>query len=184
MKTTHFMIEPERDAGSNVIPLRPTKSGPRGESARPSRSSDVQAHAVEVNVLEQELPEQRLARRVERVLSALLYHAAGEPRDLRDSKFFSIEKRVSQLVSRGRLTAIAHAAINLDCTADLTRLAAVAIMFELQTQSRWLNRMLRAFSAPRRQINADTLAIARLLAWDLDALKVRPIDAFAKFLPD
>ncbi|RDS83510.1 hypothetical protein DWU98_03975 [Dyella monticola] len=105
-----------------------------------------------------------------------------EAGELRGSAHLSIEKRVSRLVSRDRLTAIAHAAINLDVTADLTRLAAAVIVFELKAQSRWSNRMLRAFSAHHRQINDDTLAIARLLAWDLEALNVRPIDTFASFL--
>ncbi|GGA39544.1 hypothetical protein GCM10010981_30970 [Dyella nitratireducens] len=132
--------------------------------------------------MEHELPEERLARRVERVLCALLYHTVLEPKGFRSAKFPSIEKRVSELVSRDRLTAISRAAISLDSTDDLTRLAAAAITFELKTQSGWRSRVLRLFSAPRRQINADTLAIAGLLAWDLDALKARPIDTFAKFL--
>lgn len=182
MKTTNFLIESELAAPSNVIPLRSVRGNLREPGARARRSWGVQAHTVEANALEQEAPEQRLARRVERVLCALLYHAALEPGDLRGANFPSIEKRVGQLASRDRLTAIARAAISLDLTADLTRLAAVAIMFELQTQSHWRNRMLRLFSADRRQINADTSAIACLLTWDLDALKVRPIDTFAKFL--
>jgi hypothetical protein len=85
-------------------------------------------------------------------------------------------------VSHGRLLAVANAAISLDWTDDLTRLAAAVIAFELQVQSRWRNKLLRTFSERRRQIHADTLAIAQLLAWDLDALKVRPIDKIAKFL--
>lgn len=182
MKTTNFLIESERNAPSNVIPLRPVSRNPRGPGARPYRSTGAQVHAIEANALEKELPEQRLARRVERVLCALLYHTALGPGDLRDSKSFSIEKRVNQLASHDRMTAIARGAISLDLTADLTRLAAAVITFELQTQSRWWNRLLRLFSAHRRQINADTLAIAGLLAWDLDALKARPIDTFAKFL--
>ncbi|WP_147293205.1 hypothetical protein [Dyella monticola] len=137
---------------------------------------------IDVNAIEQEPTDERLARRVERVLCALLYHAVLEPSGRRSSKFFSIEKRVAQLVSRDQLAAIARAAIRLDLTADLTRLAAVAIMFELKAQSRWLNRMLRLFSAHHRQIKADTRAIAQLLTSDLDALKVRPIDTFAGIL--
>lgn len=182
MKSTNFLIESERDLPSNVIPLYPAGNPSRGLGARPLRSSIAQVHPIEANAVEQEPPEQRLARRVERVLCALLYHAALGPGDLRDSKSFSIEKRVNRLVSRDRLTAIARAAISLELTADLTRLAAAALMFEMQAQSRWRNRLLRLFSAHRRQVNADMLAIAGLLAWDLDALKLRPIDAFAKFL--
>lgn len=182
MTTTNFLIESERNAPSNVIPLRSVESKPRGAGARPYRSVGAQVHAIEANAVEQEPPEQRLARRVERVLCALLYHTVLGPGDLRDSKSFSIEKRVKQLVSHDRLTAIARAAISLDLTADLTRLAAAAITFELQAQSLWRTRLLRLFSAHRRLINADALAIAGLLAWDLDALKARPIDTFAKFL--
>lgn len=182
MKTTNILIESGHSTPSNVIPLWPAGNHPRRPSAHPYRLSDAQAHAIGANAVEHEPPEQRLARRVERVLCALLYHAVLEPGDLRGSKSFSIEKRVSQLVSRDRLTAIARAAISLSLTDDLTRLAAAVITFELETQSRWQNRMLRVFSALRRQIHADTSAIACLLAWDLDALKVRPIDTFAQFL--
>jgi hypothetical protein len=105
-----------------------------------------------------------------------------EPGHSRSSKSFSIETRVDRLVSHHRLIAIARAAISMDSTSDLTRLAAAAMTFELQTQAQWRNRVLRLFSAKHRQIHADTTAIANLLAWDLDALKVRPIDTFAKFL--
>ena len=139
-------------------------------------------HPIEANAIEQEPPELRLARRVERVLCALLYHAVLAPGDLRGFKFLPIERRVGQLVSRDRLAAIARAAIDNDLTADLTRLAAVAITFELQAQSQWRNRWLRLFSAYRRRVHTDTLAIAQLLTWDLDALKVRPIDTFAKLV--
>ena len=183
MKNTNFLLDAEHNAPSNVIPLWPAGNSSRGVGARSYRSSAAHVHAIEANALEQEAPEQRLARRVERVLCALLYHAALQPGDTRSVKAFAVEKRVSQLVPRDRLTAIARAAVTLNhSTADLTRLAAVAIAFELQAQSRWRNRMLRLFSADRRQIHADTSAIAQLLAWDLDALKVRPIDAFAKLL--
>lgn len=182
MKTTNFLIEAEHSAPSNVIPLWPIGSHSRGAGARSYRSPAAHAHAIETNAVEQEAPELRLARRVERVLCALLYHAALQPGDLRRVKSFAIEKRVNQVVPRERLTAITRAAITLDSTADLTRLAAVAITFELQAQSTWRNRIRRLFSACRRQIHADTSAIAQLLAWDLDALKVRPIDAFAKLL--
>ena len=182
MKTTNFLIESERSAPSNVIPLWPAGGSPRRASAHPCRLVDAQAHAIGTNAVELEPPEQRLARRVERVLCALLYHAVLEPGDLHSAKSFSIEKRVNQLVTRDRLTAIARAAISLSLTDDLTRLAAAVITFELETQSGWQNRVLRAFSADRRQIHADTLAIACLLAWDLDALKIRPIDTFAQFL--
>lgn len=182
MKGTNFLIESERELPSNVIPLYPAGNHSRGPGARPLRSSIARLHPVEPNAVEQEPPEQRLARRVERVLCALLYHAALGPGDLHDSKSFAIEKRVNQLVSRDRLIAIARGAISLELTADLTRLAAAAIMFEMQVQSRWRNRLLRLFSAHRRQVHADMRAIAGLLAWDLDALTVRPIDSFAKFL--
>ena len=180
--TTNFLIESEQSAPSNVIPLWPVGSRPSGPNARPSRSRGAQAQAIEANAVALEPLEQRLARRVERVLSALLYHAVLSPGDLRGAQSLSIEKRVGQLVSPGRLVAIANAAISLDWADDLTRLAAAAITFELQAQFRWRNRLLRLFSPRRRRIHADTLAIAQLLAWDLDALKVRPIDKFAKFL--
>ena len=183
MKNTNFLLDAEHKAPSNVIPLWPAGSNSRGTGARSYRSATIHAHTIETNAVEQEAPEQRLARRVERVLCALLYHAALQPGDSRSVKAFAVEKRVSRLVPRDRLTAIARAAVTLNhSTADLTRLAAVAIAFELQAQSRWRNRILRLFSAERRQIHADTSAIAQLLAWDLDALKVRPIDAFAKVL--
>jgi hypothetical protein len=182
MTNTNFLIESERTFPSNVVPLYPAGNQSRGLGARPYRSSGAQVHPIEANAVEQEPAEQRLARRVERVLCALLYHAVLGPGDPRDSISFSVEKRVNQLVARERLAAIARGAINLELTADLTRLAAAAIMFELQTQSRWRNKWLRLFSARRRQINTDTLAIAGLLAWDMDALTVRPIDTFAKFL--
>jgi hypothetical protein len=175
MANTNFLIESERNTPANVIPLWPA-------GARPRRPRAVSAQPIEANVVEWEPLEHRLARRVERVLCALLYHSALEPENLPDAAPLSVEARVDQLVPHDRLIAIAHAAINLDWTADLTRLAAAAIMLELQVQSRWRNRLLRLFSAQRRQINADTLAIANLLAWDLDALKVRPIDKLAKFL--
>lgn len=175
-------IELEPSAPSNVIPLRPVRNKAQGPHARPYRSSDAQTHLIEVNAIEQEPTDERLARRVERVLCALLYHAVLEPGGHRGAKFFSIEKRVAEVVSRDQLAAIARAAIRLDLTADLTRLAAVAIMFELKAQSRWLSRMLRLFSAHRRQIKADTRAIAQLLTSDLDALKVRPIDTFARLV--
>lgn len=180
--TTNFLIESEQSAPSNVIPLWPAGTRPSAPNARPSRSRASQAHTVEANAVELEPLEQRLARRMERVLSALLYHAVLTPGDARAAQSVSIEKRISRLVSHGRLLAIANAAISLDWTDDLTRLAAAVIAFELQVQSRWRNKLLRAFSERRRQIHADTLAIAQLLAWDLDALKVRPIDKFAKFL--
>jgi hypothetical protein len=182
MKNTNFLLEAEHSAPSNVIPLWPAGSSSRGTGARSYRSATIHAHVVETNAIEQEAPEQRLARRVERVLSALLYHAALQPGEARSVQSFAIEKRVGKLVTRDRLAAIARAAVTLNATADLTRLAAVAIAFELQTQSQWRSRMLRLFSAERRQVHADTSAIAQLLAWDLDALKVRPIDAFAKLL--
>lgn len=182
MKTTNFLIEAEQCAPSNVIPLWPVGGHSRGLGARAYRSSALHAHAIETNAVEQEAPEQRLARRVERVLCALLYHAALQPGDTRSVKSFTIEKRVNRLVPRDRLTAIARAAITLDSTTDLTRLAAVAITFELQAQARWRDRTLRLFSARRRQMHADTWAIAQLLTWDIDALKVRPIDGFAKLL--
>jgi hypothetical protein len=178
--TTNFLIESQQSAPSNVIPLWPAGSRPSAPDARPSRSRGPQA--VEANAVELEPLEQRLARRVERVLSALLYHAVLNPSDLRGAQPLSIEKRVAQLVSHGRLVAIANAAISLDWADDLTRLAAAVITFELQAQCQWRNKVLRWFSARRRQIHADTSAIAQLLAWDLDALKVRPIDKFAKFL--
>lgn len=182
MTTTNFLIESERSFPSNVIPLYPVGVDPRGLGARSWRSSAAQVRPIEANAVEQEPPEQRLARRMERVLCALLYHAVLGPGKVRDSKSFTIEKRVNRLVSRDRLTAIARGAISLELTADLTRLAAAALMFEMKTQSRLQNRLLRLFSARRRQINADTLAIASLLAWDMDALTLRPIDTFAKFL--
>jgi len=180
--TTNFLIESEQSVPSNVIPLWPAGSRPSAPNARLSRPRGAQAQAVEANTVELEPLEQRLARRVERVLSALLYHAVLSPGDLRAAQSLSIEKRVAQLVSHGRLVAIANAAISLDWADDLTRLAAAVITFELQVQCRWRNKVLRWFSAHRRQVHADTLAIASLLAWDLDALKVRPIDKFAKFL--
>lgn len=182
MKTTNFLIEAECSAPSNVIPLWPARHTPREPGARPRGSWAEQARVIETNAVELDPPEQRLARRVERVLCALLYHAVLEPGHSRSSKSFSIEKRVGQLVSHDRLIAIARAAISMDSTGDLTRLAAAAITFELQTQAQWRHRVLRLFSAQRRQIHADTTAIANLLAWDVDALKVRPIDTFAKFL--
>ncbi|HKT29858.1 hypothetical protein [Dyella sp.] len=182
MKTTNFLIEAECNVPSNVIPLWPARRTPRDAGARPRGSWVDQAHTIETNAVELDPPEHRLARRVERVLCALLYHAVLEPGNNRSSKSFSIEKRVDQLVSHDRLIAIARAAISMDSTSDLTRIAAAAITFELQTQAQWRNRVLRLFSGQRRQIHADTTAIANLLAWDLDALKVRPIDTFAKFL--
>jgi|GEM_PF-784286 len=180
--TTNFLIESERGYPSNVIPLWPAGGIARDLGVRPNRLSGVQTRVIETNAIEQEPPEERLARRVERVLGALLYHATLEPGNLRSTNALSIEKRVSQLVSHDRLTAIARAAISLSLTEDLTRLAAAAIMFELQVQSQWRNRLLRQFSTYRRQIHADTVAIACLLACDLDALKIRPIDKFAEFL--
>jgi hypothetical protein len=182
MKTTNFLIEAECSAPSNVIPLWPARHTLRDAGARPRGSWAEQARVIETNAVELDPPEQRLARRVERVLCALLYHAVLEPGNSRSSKSFSIEKRVDQLVSHDRLIAIARAAISMDATGDLTRLAAAAMTFELQAQAQWRSRALRLFSAKRRQIHADTTAIANLLAWDLDALKVRPIDTFAKFL--
>ena len=182
MMTSNFLIEAERSAPSNVIPLWPVGGNPRAPGASAGRSRGAQVHAIDANLLEPEPPEQRLARRVERVLCALLYHTLLEPTKAGGAKSLSVEKRGSQLVSRDRLTAIARAAISLGLTADLTRLAAAAITFELQTQARWRNRLLRLFSARRRQINADTLAVSGLLAWDLGELKIRPIDQFARFL--
>ncbi|RUL77604.1 hypothetical protein [Dyella choica] len=182
MMTSNFLLEAERNAPSNVIPLWPAGGSQREPGAMARRARGAQVHAIDANLLEPEPPEQRLARRVERVLCALLYHTLLEPAKAGDANPLSIEKRGGQLVSRDRLTAIARAAISLGLTADLTRLAAAAITFELQTQARWRNRLLRLFSARRRQINADTLAVSSLLAWDLDELKVRPIDQFAKFL--
>ena len=182
MKSTNFLIESERSFPSNVIPLWPASGVARESGARPRQPKAVQTHSIESNAVELEPPEQRLARRIERVLCALLYHAALQPGDLRGSKFFFIEKRVSQLASPDRLTAIARAAICLGMTDDLTHLSAAVVMLELQVQSKWRNRLLRPFSARRRQINNDTLAIACLLACDLDALKTRPIDKFAEFL--
>lgn len=182
MTTTKPLTKSEDGNPSNVVPFRPVRNHPRGLSDHASRLQSTRAQPLETNAVEQEPLEQRLARRVERVLEALLYHAVLEPGDLRGSACFSIQKRVSQLVSHHRLMAVARAAINLGLTSDLTRLAATVIVFELQAQSRWPDKMLRSFSPQRRQINQDTLAIARLLAWDVDALKVRPIDTFAKFL--
>lgn len=175
MKSTELRIEPDCGLPSNVIPLWPVEA--KARRARPGL-----ARAIEANAVAQDPPEQRLARRVERVLCALLYHAVLASGDLRGSKFGSVEKRGAQLVSQDRLTAIARAAISLDSTADLTRLAAVAISFEMHTQSHWRNRLRRLVSAQQRQIRLDTLAIAGLLASDLEALKLRPIDSFAKFL--
>jgi len=182
MTTTHPLAKSEDGNPNNVVPFRPVRNSPQGSSTRSSRPPDARGRSFEANAVEYEPIEQRLARRIERVLEALLYHAVLEPGDLRGSACFSIQRRVNQLVSRDRLMAIARAAINLGLTSDLTRLAAAVIVFELQAQSRWPDRMLRSFSAQRRQINNDTLAIARLLAWDMDALNVRPIDTFAKFL--
>ncbi|WP_233842663.1 hypothetical protein [Dyella sp. 2HG41-7] len=182
MTTTKLLAKTEDGSPSNVVPFRPARNRPQALSDPSFQAQPAQVKTFGVNAVEQEPLEQRLARRVERVLEALLYHALLEPGDLRGSACFSIQKRVSQLVSRDRLMAVARAAINLGMTSDLTRLAATVIVFELQAQSRWQDRMLRSFSAHRRQINQDTLAIARLLAWDMDALNVRPIDTFAKFL--
>lgn len=180
MTTTTSLMKSDDSTLSNVVPFRPLRNNAKG--ARPFRSVDGQVRPLEANAVELESVEERLARRVERVLCALLYHTALQPGDVRGSKSFSIEKRVNQLVSRDRLVAIARAAINMDSTADLTRLAAAAIVFELESQSGWWQRIRRPFSAQRRQINADTLAIAGLLTWDVAALKIRPIDKFAKFL--
>ncbi|GGA40191.1 hypothetical protein [Dyella nitratireducens] len=182
MTTPKSLAKSEDSTPSNVVPFRPIRGNTRRLGAHPGGSWGVQTPTFEENAIEREPPEHRLARRIERVLGALLYHAMLESGDLRDSNCFSIDDRVNQLVTRDRLIAIAHAAIYLDLTADLTHLAATVIVFELQAQSQWWNRMQRPFSAHRRQINHDTLAIARLLAWDMDALKVRPIDKFAKFL--
>lgn len=181
MTNTRPLATSEGSNASNVVPFRPVRNNVQGLSARPLPSWNAPGRSAGANALEQESLEQRLARRVERVLQALLYHALLEPNDSPHSTY-SIEERVRQMVSRDRLMAIARAAISLGLTADLTRLAAAVIVFELKTQSRWPNKMLRPFSAHHRQINNDTLAIARLLAWDLDALKVRPIDKFAQFL--
>lgn len=181
MNPPHFLAESQDTHPSNVVPFRPARDNRRGSADGPFRSWG-QGRPAGVNAVEKEPTERRLARRIERVLGAILYHALLEAGDLRGLTYLSVEKRVNRLVSRDRLMAIAHAAISLGVTADLTRLAAAAVVFELQAQSRWSSRMLRAFSANRRQINDDTLAIARLLAWDLEALKLRPIDTFASFL--
>jgi hypothetical protein len=69
-------------------------------------------------------------------------------------------------------------------TADLARLAAAVVVFELQEQSRPWRKVMRLFAQERRQAREDTLAIAQMLASDLEALKVRPIDRLAKSLTD
>ncbi|RUL77612.1 hypothetical protein [Dyella choica] len=182
MTTTKLLAEAGDDIPTNVVPFRRTRSNLRGLGARSFRSRGVQVRPSGPNAVELEPAEQRLARRVERVLAALLYHALLEPGDLLGAKPVSVEKRISRLVSHDRLIAIARAAISHDLTDDLARLAAAVIVFELKTQSRWWNRMLRLVSVRRRQINDDSLAIARLLAWDMAALQVRLIDQFAAFL--
>ncbi|GLQ89789.1 hypothetical protein [Dyella flagellata] len=182
MATTNFLIEAELNAPSNVIPLWPVGGTPRQHRARPGQARKAQVHVIDADVLEPEAAAQGLARRVERVLCALLYHTQLEQAHARASKPLSIETRGERLVSRDRLMAVARAALNHGLTADLTRLAAAAITFEVQFQSRWRNRLWRLFSAQRRQINADTVAVARLLAWDLAELKLRPIDQFARYL--
>ena len=180
MTTTTSLMKSDDSTLSNVVPFRPASNSPKG--AYPFRSVSGKVRPIQANAVELESVEERLARRVERVLCALLYHTALEPGDVRGSKSFSIEKRVSRLVSRDRLVAIARAAISMDSTADLTRLAAAAIVLELQSQSRWWHRLRRSFSSHHRQINADAVAIASLLTWDVAALKMRPIDKFAQFL--
>lgn len=183
MTSTNTLTTSEDSHPSNVVPFPSAGNNPQATSGRPARTRTVaQARTSDANAVEREPLEQRLARRIERVLGAILYHAVLESGDLRGSTYVSIEERLRQVVSRDRLMAIARAAINLGLTADLTRLAAAAIVFELQAQSRWPDRMRRAFSLHRRQSRNDTLAIARMLAWDLEALKVRPIDRFAQFL--
>jgi hypothetical protein len=137
---------------------------------------------VRKDAVDLEPQDQRLARRLERVLWAFLYHALNESGDLRRPKSHSIDKRVNRLVSPGRLQAIARAAIKLDMTADLARLAAAVVVFELQAQSRLWCKVMRLFVAERRQAREDTLAIAQMLASDLDALKICPIDQLAKAL--
>ena len=183
MNTGKFPAKAEGSPPSNVLPFRrPARDNRRTLGVLPFRSWGAHTRSTEANALELELPEERLGRRVERVLGALLYHAAPEAGDLRHTNVASIEQRASRLIPHEQLMAIAYAAISLGLDGDLTRLAAVAISFELQAQSRWRNRLLCLASSQRRQVHQDTLAIARLLAWELDALKLRPIDQFAKFL--
>ncbi|GLQ89786.1 hypothetical protein [Dyella flagellata] len=182
MTSTKSLAESNNSTVSNVVPFRPAGHNPPDLDARPFRSWGAQTRRSGVNAVELEPLECRLARRVERVLAALLYHAVLEPDDLRAARTVSIEKRVSQLISRERLLAVARAAICQGLTADLTRLAAAVIAFELDAQSHGWNKLLLQFSARRRQIRNDTLAIADLLAWELDTLRFRPIDQFAKFL--
>jgi hypothetical protein len=178
MTTSPFVAVPTQDSTpSNVVPFPLRKRNIRGSDAYFSRSWGV-------NAVDLEPQDQRLARRIERVLWALLYHAELGPDELRGSKSQSIEKRVSRLVSPGRLQAIARAAITLGMTADLARLAAAVVVFELQAQSRLRNKIMRLFSSERRQAREDTLAIAQMLASDLEALKIRPIDRLAKSLVD
>lgn len=173
MTNRKCLAESEESFAGNVVPFRPAGTLRRGGA---------QTRYSEANAVELEPLELRLARRVERVLAALLYHAVFEPDDPCGERSSSSEQRVSQLVSHERMVAIARAAICHGLTADLTRLAAAVIVFELQAQARWWNRMLRPLSARRRQIHDDTMAIADLLAWDLHALRLRPIDQFAPFL--
>lgn len=185
MTTSPFVAEPSDDSiPSNVVPFPFRAGDTRRVSAQFLRSWGVATTPARKNAVDLEPQDQRLARRLERVLWALLYHSLHESRDLRGSKSQSIEKRVNRLVSPGRLQAIARAAIELGMTADLARLAAAVVVFELQAQSRLWSKVMRLFVAERRQAREDTLAIAQMLASDLEALKVRPIDQLAKSLAD
>jgi hypothetical protein len=185
MTTSPIVAEPSSDSTpSNVVPFPFSRRNARGTSAHSSRAWSVATTFARKNAVDLEPQDERLARRLERVLWALLYHAQHESGDLRGSKSQSIERRVNRLVSPGRLQAIARAAIALGMTADLARLAAAVVVFELQEQSRPWRKVMRLFAQERRQAREDTLAIAQMLASDLEALKVRPIDRLAKSLTD
>jgi hypothetical protein len=185
MTTLPFVAEPSDDGmPSNVVPFPFRGRDTRTTSAPFSRSWIVGTPSARKNTVDLEPQDRRLARRLERVLWALLYHSLHESPDLRGSKSQSIEKRVNRLVSPGRLQAVARAAIELGMTADLARLAAAVVVFELQAQSRLWSKVMRLFLAERRHAREDTLAIAQMLASDLEALKVRPIDQLAKSLAD
>jgi hypothetical protein len=183
MTTSPYVAEPSGDSiPSNVVPFPFPRRNARGMDARFSRSWGMATTLLERNAVDLEPQDQRLARRLERVLWALLYHALHESGDLQGSKSQSIEKRVSRLLSPGRLQAVARAAITLHMTADLARLAAAVVVFELKSQSRLWCKVMRLFVAERRQAREDTLAIAQMLAADLEALKIRPIDQLARSL--
>ena len=183
MTTSPFIAEPSDDSlPNNVVPFPFPRRNTRGMDAQFSRSWGVATTLLERNAVDFEPQDQRLARRLERVLWALLYHALHESGELQGSKSQSIERRVSRLLSPGRLQAIARAAIALHMTADLARLAAAVVVFELQAQSRLWCKVMRLFVAERRQARKDTLSIAQMLASDLEALKIRPIDQLAKSL--